>query len=129
MPWITGTRDLDDQHLLLMQALGELERAIDAPAVEELALTHAWYSFKDILVTHLMAENSALWVLPPEKAKAHAEIHEREVLASRDYSFNHSDPGWEKLRRIITMVRAHMHSLEEVELVKALKAAQAAGSA
>ena len=51
------------------------------------------------------------------------------MLASRDYSFNYSDPGWEKLKRIITMVRAHTHSLEEVELVKALKAAQAAGSA
>ena len=80
-------------------------------------------------VRHLMAENATLRVLPPDKAKAHAEIHERAVLASRDYSFNYSDPGWEKLKRIITMVRAHTHSLEEVELVKALKAAQAAGSA
>jgi hypothetical protein len=127
--WITGTRDLDDQHLLLVQSLRELEDTINAPAVDEMALTHAWYNFKDIMVSHLLAENAALWVLPPDKAKAHAEIHERAVFASRDYSFNHPDPGWEKLKRIITMVRAHMHSLEEAELTKALKAAQAAGNA
>ena len=129
MQWITGTRDLDDQHLLLVQSLRELEDAINAPAVDEMALTHAWYNFKDIMVSHLLTENAALQVLPPDKAKAHAEIHERAVFASRDYSFNHSDPGWEKLKRIITMVRAHMHSLAEVELIKALKAAQAAGNA
>jgi hypothetical protein len=127
--WITGTRDLDDQHLLLVQSLRELEDAINAPAVDEMALTHAWYNFKDIMVSHLLAENAALRVLPPDKAKAHAEIHERAVFASRDYSFNYSDPGWERLKRIITMVRAHVHSLEEAELTKALKAAQAAGNA
>ena len=129
MNWITGTRDLDDQHLLLVQALRELEKAIDAPAVDEMHLTQAWYSFKDIMVSHLLAENATLRVLPLDAAKAHAAIHERAVSASRDYSFNHSDPGWEKMRRIFTMVRAHMHSQEEVDLIEALRAAQAAGNA
>lgn len=123
MHLITGTRDMDDQHLLLVQAIGLVEEAIDRPATSEDELEAAWWGFYDTMESHMLAEAKLFVHLPPEQAAAHATIHARAMALTKEYSFRNADPEWAKLRRILTMVRSHMHSLEESTLIDAIKKA------
>lgn len=123
MHLITGTRDMDDQHLLLVQAIGLVEEAINAPATSEEALEAAWWGFYDIMESHMLAEAKLFRYLTPEQAEAHTAIHHRAMLLTREYTFTDADPDWVRLKRLLTMVRAHMHSQEEEILITAVKAA------
>ena len=121
MGYVTNVAELDDQHILLVQAIGLLEEVLDTEPLNPDDLTTAWWTFHDIMHTHFEAESHLLHILPAASAQAHHAIHTRVLGLVDEYRLReHDDPSHARLRRILTMVRAHTHSAEEQELTTAL---------
>ena len=125
MAIITGSTDIDDQHLLLAQACGTLEKAIGLDP-DSLVFRAAWQSFEEIMEDHILSEGPLLRLLPLEQADAHAAAHTRSLMLLRNYKVD-QDPGSTALRGLLRDVHAHMNSVEEQTLSAVVRSALAQG--
>lgn len=119
MTLLIGLRELDDVHLRLIQACnlvveGMRFRPALLPAIADLA---------EILEEHNTLEGSLLRFLPKEDALEHSRIHDRALALVISYTLEEPSSCYPRLHRILTMIRAHHGSLEEIQLMDALKAA------
>lgn len=123
---ITGTRDLDDQHLLLVQAMQEVVEAI-TPGGSLEHLHKAWATFLQVMEDHLVAEGELLELLPRPLCFGHQEIHRRLLDRAKAYQLGGQDPHYRMMRHLFSDVQEHMHSPEEDIMVQTVRNAVKAG--
>ena len=82
---------------------------------------------RDTAITHLETEATYFCVLPAEEAAEHPKIHRRAIDLLRGYLLEDQGSGYPALTRVLTMIRAHHGSLEEMQLMDALKEALKVG--
>lgn len=119
----TGVRALDNARLCVLQACSlVIEGMRFRPALEQ-----ALADLQDALQERNLIEDPLLRFLPTEAARDHQRIHLRALESIVGYVQEDPSSGYPKLHRILTMVRSHQGSLEEMQLLAALKEAIRSG--